>query len=261
MDYGLRILKDVFMKNKEIKLTIVTCYNNKTMLNELIKSINSQNCKCNIILIDNTDNKYKSCSEAFNKVMCEVKTRFVLFVHQDVIFDKKDMLEQIISYLEMINAEDIVGMAGAIYENGKQKIYSNIRNKNGITIDNVETFNGIIQCDSIDECIFGGYASFFKENKFDTKICNGWHLYAVERCLFTQTKNGKVYVCDVPIIHISPGYINYDYCMCFYRLCCFYNKFYKRICAPCYCYKTKIFLREISLIKSLIKVFIGGGKI
>lgn len=38
-------------------------------------------------------------------------------------------------------------------------------------------------CDTVDECCFGMTREVFDSLRFNEKVCNGWHLYAVEMCL------------------------------------------------------------------------------
>ena len=85
-------------------------------------------------------------------------------------------------------------------------------------------FHGLVACDTVDECFFGGRTETFRTEPFDEKLCDNWHLYAVERCLRARTRGGRVWVCDVPLIHHSGGNINHSYNEGFRRIAAHYAK-------------------------------------
>lgn len=231
----------------EPKVTIVCCYNKIDMFKDLIKSLSRQTEKVRIIPIDNTNSKYSSCSNAFNSVLSSITTKFVIFSHQDILLEEDDAIEKFISYCEEINEYDIIGVAGR-----KKDVNYGLSNiKQGIDRD--WAVNGrvekIQECDTIDECFFGGYTSCFKKYPFNEEICNGWHLYAVERCLAALTRNNKVYVCDVSLVHLSGGKTDHAFNSCLYKLCLAYKNKLDYIAAPCEQTSTKLLRRELSFLK------------
>lgn len=67
---------------------------------------------------------------------------------------------------------------------------------------------------------------------------------------------GKVYVCDVNMLHISTGKIDYAYNVGFYRLCKKYSKTINEIRTTCSAHsKTVVVFRSLSLIKYEIVTF------
>ena len=97
-----------------------------------------------------------------------------------------------------------------------------------------------MECDTVDECFFGGHTEHFKEYRFDEEVCDDWHLYAAESCLKTKSKdvNGRVFACEVELIHLSSG--NYSPLLYtgFYRLCRKYASEYPVIKTCCLCSRT-----------------------
>ena len=84
----------------------------------------------------------------------------MIFTHQDISFEKKSSLKEFGQFIKA-HPDIIIGAFGA-----KQKAYS-------------EDY----LCDTVDECCFGMTREVFDSLRFNEKICNGWHLYAVEMCL------------------------------------------------------------------------------
>lgn len=242
------------MKN----ITIVCCYNNYEMVKKMLESLKTQTIPFEAILIDNRNNVYNSCASAYNSVLNQITTEYVLFAHQDILFDKTDSLKKIYDELCELHVNDILGFAGATYdtENSIQRIFSNIRDEFGNFLQGLWNIDRVTECETVDECLFGGYTAFFKNYPFDDLLCSGWHLYAVERCLFARKHEGAIFISPTSVIHLSPGHIDYLFCKGFYKLCLEYCGVYDYICTPCYCYSTKPIVREIAFLKSVFKVFI-----
>ncbi len=235
------------------KITIVCCWNKFSQYERLIESIEKQNISVNIIGIDNSKQIFESCSKALNSVLPHVKTKYVLFSHQDIIFNKNNDLQRILKYLDGINQNDILGFAGVSFNN--QFVKTNVRigdsskGKYGGSI----RVHGLEECDTLDECIFGGYTTFFLNHPFDETICNSWHLYTVEMCLRTKINQGKVYICDIELFHDSWGNIDISYIKNFYKICKKYKNEYKFIRTPCCFYSgTSFILRGTYFLKKYL---------
>ncbi len=68
--------------------SIVCVYNNVEILNQyLLESLKSQTILYELILLDNSCNKYKSAAEALNYGGERAKGRYIMFVHQDIKFE------------------------------------------------------------------------------------------------------------------------------------------------------------------------------
>ena len=177
------------------EITFICCYNNLNQFNNFVATLKNQTCKYNLIAIDNTGNKkFKSCASAYNSVIDQVKTKYVIYSHQDILLNDNDTLENFLNYLHKINKHDILGVAGVKFE--IPGTITNIMHKNNNTGEmvsaGVHKMKGkFMEVDTIDECFFGGHSEHFKINKFNEKLCNGWHLYAVERCLNTIAQSSR----------------------------------------------------------------------
>lgn len=201
-------------------ITIVCCYNNQGVYNNLVNSLKTQTCNYELIGIDNTGNKkFSSCAGAYNSVLNEIRTKYVIFSHQDILLNEPDSLAKFLEYLDKIGENDILGVAGMKFDD--TRMYSEIKHIiNGNLIQAGENIiSGIMQCDTLDECFFGGYSEHFRANHFDEKISN-WHLYAVDSCLYAKSKYAaKIWVCSSNINHMSTGRADLKFYFGFYRLC------------------------------------------
>lgn len=220
------------------EITIVCCWNNSAQYNKLLDSIANQEIDVYVVGVDNRKQIYKSCSKALNDATLDVHTKYVLYAHQDIVFLKRNTITQILKYLNMIHDNDILGFAGATFDSHFVKTNVLISDGKNKEYGGSNRVNGIEQCHTLDECLFGGYTSYFKQTKFDEIICCGWHLYTVELCLRTIVRGGEVYVCDVELIHTSRGTIDSSYNDIYRNLCLKYHKYFKWLRTPC-CYYSR----------------------
>ena len=234
------------------RATIVCCYNNERQYNVFTQSLEEQDEKVALIGIDNTNKRFTSNAAAFNYAMKSVTTKYVIFSHQDIILTTSKIIRQFVDYLERIGENDILGVAGA--KNDDPFVLTNVRRTADGPFAGSERVKGLISCDTLDECFFGGYSKCFKQYQFDETICNGWHLYAVDRCLDAKRRNNKVYVCDISLIHTSKGNIDQAYNRCFLRLSKKYCKDIQYIKTPCAYARTGLILRNISFVKRWISI-------
>lgn len=260
--HKLHKVNSVYIRGVKM-ITLLCCYNDKDCLNNmLIPSINKQNRKIETIFIDNTKGKYKSAAEAYNREFEKAKGDILLFSHQDIIFEKEDFIEQIEKiFSEKTNS--MIGLAG-IKKDGK--VYSNLkyyRSKEYITkeriIDNVE------EVESIDECFFAIKREHFDKLYFDEKICDNWHLYAVELCYRGRyEQNLNIGVVDVPAYHKMESGTGLEVDEMFLRtlsrICEKYKKKEKLIYAPCYVVQTKGIKKYYKIIKTKLKLKLRKGK-
>lgn len=236
--------------NKNV--TIVCCYNDSRQYERLCASLEKQNIAYDLIGVDNCGQKFTSCSSALNSVLPQIQTEYVIYAHQDVELPETDMLERFLGYLQQIGKSDILGVAGAaetkhiLQENAAVPVTGIGKKENGIgdkdgtcvlsyvrhgeSLDGAGEvkFEGMIACDTIDECFFGGRADAFWEEPFDEKLCDNWHLYAVERCLRARMHGNEVWVCDLPLLHHSGGKINHAYNKNFRQIAARYAKLSKK---------------------------------
>ena len=66
-------------------ISIIRVFNDEKLLSKyLLKSLKNQTACNELILIDNTKNKFKSASKALNYGAKKAKGEYLMFIHQDV---------------------------------------------------------------------------------------------------------------------------------------------------------------------------------
>ncbi len=208
-------------------VTVVCCWTNEKMYNEFLDTLKAQDTPCKIIGIDNRGNKgFTSCASAYNSVIDDIQTKYVIYSHQDILLNAPDVLSRFLSYLENLGHDDILGVAGTRFESPEiSGTFTDMKHPHPydgglMPAGRTSVPGGITECDVIDECFFGGRTSHFRNYPFDAEICDNWHLYAVEACMKAKTKlHAKIWVCSADIIHRSAGNINSSFVLGFYKLC------------------------------------------
>jgi hypothetical protein len=185
-------------------ISVICVYNDLHLYNNFIKSsLEKQTVKYELIALDNTNNKFKSAAEALNYGAGQASGKYFMFVHQDIKFNTESWLEGAEKLLDNLEKMGVAGVAGI--GNKYLRIVSNIkhgvppRNAGNIKINNIE------QVQTLDECLFIVKKEVYKKYYFDEKICNGWHLYAVDMCLTLQKQGYKNIVLPLEVYHLSVG--------------------------------------------------------
>ena len=92
---------------------------------------------------------------------------------------------------------------------------------------------------------------------FDETLCDNWHLYAVEQCLYHRMTGGKVYVFPCQIHHLSKGKINLKYMDGLVMLSKHYHSNFLYIWTTCYKIRCSVLgclvLRNIWLLNRKIR--------
>jgi len=183
-------------------ISVVCVYNKKEILeNYLLKSLKNQTTGFELILLDNRQRKFKSAAEAFNYGGEKAKGNYIMFVHQDIDLCSNSWLEEAEKFMDKLPNLGIAGIAGA----SEEGIITNI--KHGIPSspagDIYITTPKEVQ--TLDECLIIIPKSIFNLLKFDEKVCNDWHLYAVDYCLSIKNLGYHVFVLPMYAYHLSSG--------------------------------------------------------
>ena len=130
------------------KVTVVCCYNNEKAYSDFMNTLKTQTEPYELIGIDNRSNKnFSSCSAAYNSIIDSVKTKYVVYSHQDIILTAPDNLKDFVSCLERTADDDIAGVAGVM--NDKGGLYTDLKQifkatgefayAGGLRVEGVET--------------------------------------------------------------------------------------------------------------------------
>ena len=91
-------------------ISVVCVYNNEDTLKlALLRSLEGQSAKFELILLDNRDGRYKSAAQALNDCGRKSSGDFIMFVHQDMWLAASTWLQ---------DAEDLV--LGVLNDAGQQ---------------------------------------------------------------------------------------------------------------------------------------------
>jgi len=188
-------------------ISIVCVYNNEKILKRcLLDSLKKQSAKYELILLDNTNGKWKSAASALNNGGRIAKGDYIMFVHQDIDLPSPDWLEKVEEIISKISDLGIAGVAG-MSEKGK----NNEERGRGYISDSGEIWkcaNPVKEPEEVqtlDECLFIIPKSVFSKIQFDEKIFDGWHYYAADYCLSVRERLGlKAYVIPAFVFHRSP---------------------------------------------------------
>jgi len=185
-------------------ISIVCVYNNERILNDyLVKSLDKQTVKFELIKLNNTKGYYKSASQALNSGGKKTKGKYIMFVHQDVDLFSKTWLEEVEKMLDNMSNLGIVGVAGKKNKNG---VMTNITHGEPPKLAGKICIQKPVKVQTLDECLIIIPRCVFDVLQFDEKVCDDWHLYAVDYCLNVRRLGFDAYVIPKRIYHRSPGY-------------------------------------------------------
>lgn len=216
-----------------MKLSIICIYNNRKQLDEcFLKSLKFQKMRYELILVDGSNGNFKSCAQALNHAASLAKGEILIFSHQDIYLKNDNSLLEITKFIESKPSGTVVGVAGA--REGRYKNIGNYTSGLNIVFDSKKCFDKEIEVSCIDECFFGMKNSTYIQHYFDEQLCDNWHLYAVEQCLYHRSKGDKIYVFPLEVHHLSSGKINLKYMDGLIALANSYEGKIKYIWTTCY---------------------------
>ncbi len=186
-------------------ISAVCVYNNEKILNNyLLKSLKNQTADYEIITLDNTQGKYKSAAEALNYGGRKAKGGYIMFVHQDIILGSDLWIEKAEKILDRLPNFGIAGVAGRC-END-EGVITNIEHGIPKRVAGEIHIKKPIKVQTLDECLIIIPRFVFSLLQFDEKVCNDWHLYAVDYSLSIRRLGYNVYAVPMYVYHLSTGF-------------------------------------------------------
>lgn len=184
-------------------ISVVCVYNNKTILEDcLLKSLHVQTTGYELILVDNTEGRFKSASKALNFGAGNAKGKYVMFVHQDVDLRSSSWLDDVERMLDSIANLGIAGVAGKKDTKG---VMTNIKQGNPPVLAGRLQIEKPTEAQTLDECLVIIPRSVFNKLQFDEETCSDWHLFAVDYCLSVAVLALGVYTIPMYAYHRSTG--------------------------------------------------------
>lgn len=237
------------------KVSIICCYNSSEKLKYLTDSLAQQDMEYESVMVDNCSGRFRSAAAALNYGASQAGGDLLFFVHQDICFKTADSLRKLAEKAEKTGKYDISGCAGAILENGRKKTITNMTysasEKHYPNVFDTE----YVEVESLDECLFIMWKDAWEEHHFDEVVCDHWHFYAVEQCLYFRLKGGKIYVFDAQINHLSEtGTLDKTYFRALLRLLKHYRNDYTYVVSTTGYWKTKGYYRVIRHIARQVRL-------
>jgi len=184
-------------------MSIICVYNNKEILNEyLLKSLNKQTEKYELILVDNQKNRFKSAASALNFGAKQAHGEYFVFAHQDIYFSDENWIKNTTVQLNNLNNIGIVGVAGKTVDS---LVRSNI--KQGLNPVDVSPFKitKAENASTLDECLFIIPREIYNKYNLNEETCDDWHLYAVDYVYNIKNQGFKAYIIPTTLEHRSKG--------------------------------------------------------
>lgn len=220
-----------------------------------MKSLQLQNMVYEMILLDNTQKKCKSASQALNYCFSKSTGNYLIFIHQDVDLLNENWLKDIYRMIEQIDDLGIAGVAGNKCD--EKGIMTNIKHgippvwAGGIKIESPQ------KVQTLDECVMIIPKSIFQLQQFDEKTCDDWHLYGIDYCLGVKSMGKEVYVLPLSLYHRSYGIsMSKKYLSTLKKVIEKHKKNYKIICTPMMNWHVSypFFIQRYLLILTLLSV-------
>ncbi len=187
-------------------VSIIICSRNPSISRELIQNIADAGCEYELVIIDNSFNKY-SIFQAYNEGVRQAKGGILCFMHEDVLFKTKGWGQIIENHFTSDNQIGLIGFAGTHFLPDTPMYWycspfvsqRNLNNDQGVVEEHFhEDWFGetnIIEAVAVDGFCFFAKKNLFDRISFDEKTYKGFHLYDMDTCMQVIQSGYKVCVC------------------------------------------------------------------
>jgi len=169
-------------------------------------------------VIEYVNNNQYSLTELYNKGLDEAKFDIVVFLHDDIVLETKNITNKILKHFDKNPEHGIIGVAGSRYmaESGKwwekgEHMVGRVRHtaEDRTWLSEYSSYVGkeLDNTVIVDGLFFAVHKQRIKEC-FDESV-KGFHFYEVDFCFRNHLKDVKIGVCtDIMIMHKSVGATN-----------------------------------------------------
>jgi len=172
-------------------ISVVCVYDNEEYLRRiLLRSLENQTVKFELITLDNRHGTYKSAAEALNYGGEKASGDYIMFAHQDMCLLSHYFLEDAEKILTSIPDLGVGGVAGTTQE-GIWRFSIDIyefANYSSLTVRKPEVV------ETLDECLLFVPRPVFSKLRFDEKVFDGWDCYGSDYSLCVARWGLKAYV-------------------------------------------------------------------
>lgn len=242
-----------------MKISVICVFNNREKYEkQLLSSLKHQSIDIEILGIDNTEGRFSSAAGALNYGASISKGDVLIFSHQDIVLKTKDELTRFADAIYSCETGSIIGTQGV--RDKSEEYYTNLTSGPDYDPSVIKDYkNQLYEVSCVDEGLFGMKRQTWEEHHFDEKLCDNWHLYCVEACLYARKQGYSVYVYPAQLHHFSKGIITISYMMGLKKLCKHYRKEFKYIWTTCYKVRTNALYINALVSAWSINRFLRGG--
>ena len=219
-------------------ISVICVYNNESQFQtQLRKSLNAQNIRYELVGINNSESSFSSAAAALNYGVRKATGDILIFSHQDIFLKTENELTELAEAIQSCPIGCIVGTQGV--KEPSKLYYENLTaGREYIPQLNRKYEKKLYEVSCIDEGLFGMLRKTWEAHPFDEKLCDNWHLYGVEVCLWARKNGNKVFVYPAHIHHFSMGTISLGYMKNLKLLCKEYRADFQYIWTTCYKVRT-----------------------
>ena len=215
-------------------VSVICVYNSEAQLNAQLKaSLRGQDLEYEFIGLDNASGAFPSAAAALNQGAKISAGDVLVFSHQDIFLKTEDTLRELAEAIAACETGTIVGTQGV--KEPSRTYYENLTA--GADYDAAlqeKCEKRLYEVSCVDEGLFGMTRATWERHPFDEALCDNWHLYAVEACLWAREQGHSVFVQPVQLHHFSRGRISRSYMKGLIRLADRYRKSHRYIWTTCY---------------------------
>ena len=185
-------------------ISVVCVYSSEEILKDvLLRSLDTQTVKFELITLDNRDNRYTSAAEALNYGGGKAKGEYIMFVHQDLWLGSHSLLEDVEDILKSLPHLGVAGVAG-MSEKGRsweERVKFSVSAFDEACYEEIDRVAKPEEVQTLDECLLIVPGPVFSKLQFDEKVFDGWDCYGADYCLSVKQLGFKVYVIPASCSH------------------------------------------------------------
>ncbi|MFR3998500.1 MAG: glycosyltransferase [Paratractidigestivibacter faecalis] len=185
-------------------VSLVCVYNKADLLEEMRRSAESSGLSIECIFLDNMDSSYSCAADALNEGVGLATAPVIVTLHQDVEFLEPSSLVDLVRLVSE-GALGLYGIVGVDSLCRDRAIMSRIREGEDGSRVYSSLVEDIAEVATLDECLVAFRRELRDVVRFDSSVCPGWHLYAVDLCLQARRLDIPSFAVGIPSWHKSRG--------------------------------------------------------
>ena len=196
-------------------ISIIVCSINDSQLDKLVENISKTiGCPYELLIEKNYNNV--GLSQVYNSKAVVSKYKYLIFLHDDIVFISNNWGKIIIKNLENEHI-GIVGLSGSIYKShhpgtwsASQKSMYRISGEYYNTSEKYDLNDQNYRVSVVDGCFLAIRKTLFDDYNFDENLQN-FHGYDIDISLNVAQHYTNIVIRNIDFIHLSPGNQNIEW--------------------------------------------------